>query len=141
MVRRRAQAVAIAWATLPLLVALLAWLPLCAVLHRCGCEPAWLSGMEHCNVHHASGPRCPWCVHPTLSQACFALALGAAWVVQWRRARHGEGHARAASWALAAWIAVAFASAALVWLASDYPHFVVLDARRLLHLPSGPLPR
>ncbi len=36
------------------------FLPLCNLIFSCGCTVA---GPSHCNVHHLSGPRCPWCAH------------------------------------------------------------------------------
>ena len=35
--------------------------PYCAVLFRCGCTFPWAGGWAKCNVHHADGPKCPWC--------------------------------------------------------------------------------
>jgi hypothetical protein len=35
-------------------------LPLCGQMFRCGCTLT--GGARHCNVHHADGPQCPWCV-------------------------------------------------------------------------------
>jgi hypothetical protein len=140
LARPRVGALGLAWGALPLLVvALVAWLPLCDAWHRCGCEPAWLGAMTHCNVHASAGPRCPWCVHPLLSHVSFAVSLGAAWAVQCWRARRGASRQRALIWALAAWALAAFVSAAVAFLLSDYPHFLVPDARQRLHLPAGPL--
>jgi hypothetical protein len=28
-------------------------------MYNCGCT--LMEGARHCNVHHSSGPRCPWC--------------------------------------------------------------------------------
>jgi hypothetical protein len=32
--------------------------PICNLLFRCGC--GWFTAAA-CNVHHATGPHCPWC--------------------------------------------------------------------------------
>eukprot|EP00913_Durusdinium_trenchii_P005758 g5372.t1 len=34
----------------------------CSWLFRCGCTWEWSGGWDNCNVHNASGPKCPWCV-------------------------------------------------------------------------------
>jgi hypothetical protein len=38
----------------------LAVLPICGAMFRCGCT-LW-SFERYCNIHHAGGPHCPWCV-------------------------------------------------------------------------------
>src|SRR5438067_13540406 len=53
-----------------LLVTFVTLLPLCNLLFSCGCT---FSGPAHCNVHHATGPRCPWCAH---GNGVFAAAYG-----------------------------------------------------------------
>src|SRR5690348_16295806 len=53
-----------------LLVSFGTLLPLCNLLFSCGCT---FSGPAHCNVHHATGPRCPWCAH---GNGVFAAAYG-----------------------------------------------------------------
>jgi hypothetical protein len=44
---------------------------MCALIFDCGCTAFWAGGAELCNVHHASGPRCPWCTHPTAGATAF----------------------------------------------------------------------
>mmetsp|Transcript_67006 Transcript_67006/g.157216 ORF Transcript_67006/g.157216 Transcript_67006/m.157216 type:complete len:238 (-) Transcript_67006:34-747(-) len=34
----------------------------CSLLFRCNCTWEWAGGWDNCNVHNATGPRCPWCV-------------------------------------------------------------------------------
>ena len=53
-----------------LLVSFVTLLPLCNLLFSCGCT---FTGPEHCNVHHLTGPRCPWCAH---GNGVFAPAYG-----------------------------------------------------------------
>ena len=114
-------------------------LPLCDVLHRCGCRGPFLGGWERCNVHHATGPRCPWCAHPPLGSAVVPLTLGGQWLV-YRRARgRNLGPAAAAAVAAAALPLVVLPVAALLWLPTDYPHLLVPEARSRLGLPRGPL--
>ncbi len=53
---------------------------MCALIFDCGCTAFWAGGAELCNAHHASGPRCPWCTHPTAGATAFfgvVLAQGA----------------------------------------------------------------
>lgn len=35
----------------------------CNLVYRCGCRSYWNGAAQACNVHHSTGPRCPWCVH------------------------------------------------------------------------------
>jgi len=41
-------------------------LPLCGLMFSCGCTI--LTGDRDCNMHHASGPHCPWCTGGLLVQ-------------------------------------------------------------------------
>jgi hypothetical protein len=43
-----------------LLVTFLTLLPMCNLMFSCGCT---FLGAAHCNIHHATGPMCPWCAH------------------------------------------------------------------------------
>jgi len=48
-------------------------LPLCDQMFRCGCT---LMSRQHCSMHHADGPRCPWCVASgKASILCFLVML------------------------------------------------------------------
>jgi hypothetical protein len=35
----------------------------CATLFQCGCDFFWTTSDAHCNIHHRTGPHCPWCAH------------------------------------------------------------------------------
>lgn len=35
----------------------------CNFVFSCGCQSMWLAGSDHCNIHHRTGPHCPWCTH------------------------------------------------------------------------------
>jgi len=35
----------------------------CGWIFGCGCHAMWLDGAAHCNIHHKTGPHCPWCTH------------------------------------------------------------------------------
>jgi hypothetical protein len=114
-------------------------LPLCDVLHRCGCRGPFLGAADHCNVHHASGPRCPWCAHPALGMVPVPLTLVGQWLVYRAARRRRLGAAGAAAAAMASLPLVLLPIAAVLWLATDYPHFVVSGARSRLGLPAGPI--
>lgn len=34
----------------------------CDLLFRCGCEALWAGAAQHCNIHNAAPPHCPWCL-------------------------------------------------------------------------------
>lgn len=128
----------LAFAALALSTGLLL-LPVCDLLHLCGCRAPWAGAEAHCNVHDALGPRCPWCEHLALGGA----ALGAIYAGQWAtlRALQRRGVSRwgAAAASLAMFAPLAVLAGALCWLPTDYPHFLVRDARQRLGLPEGPI--
>ncbi len=43
-------------------VAQLFFIQYCDLLFRCGCEALWAGRAEHCNIHDALPPHCPWCL-------------------------------------------------------------------------------
>ncbi|HSB61112.1 MAG TPA: hypothetical protein VLI67_05295 [Vicinamibacteria bacterium] len=113
---------------------------ICGALFRCGCRALWSGAAEHCNVHAAQGPRCPWCEHPVLGAAGFALTAGGQ-VLAYVLARRGGASPRAATGVAAAALPrSALLAGAATWLLTDYPHFLVPDARDRLSLLGGPIP-
>jgi len=114
-------------------------LPLCDLLHRCGCRAAFLGARTHCNIHHAAGPRCPWCAHPALGTAAVPLTLAGQSLVYRAARRRRLGAAGAAGAAAASLPVVILPVAAVLWLPTDYPHFLVAEARSRLGLPAGPI--
>ena len=54
------------------------FIDMCGVIFDCGCTSLWAGGSALCNVHNATRPRCPWCVHPTAT----ATALGGVLLAQ-----------------------------------------------------------
>ena len=69
------------------------------VLFRCNCTWPWAGGAAHCNIHHATGPKCPWCnvMHGPLrwlawaitdntTIICMVVAYCSVWALQYRRA-------------------------------------------------------
>ncbi len=116
-----------------------ALLPLCGALHRCGCQAPWEGGRSRCNVHNPQGPHCPWCEYEALGGLATAGTIGGQGLVfLWVRRRSGS----TGRGALAAVVALPFtllASGAAAWLLTDYPHFVLENARERLGVPKGPL--
>ena len=131
MLRRAAVFVGIAAVTLILFE------PICGALHRCGCQAPWSGGKTYCNVKQPVGPHCPWCEHRALGGVAAALVLGGQLLV-FRLALGRLGLAGAAAAALIALPLASVLGGAIAWLPTDYPHFVVEDARARLGLPAGP---
>lgn len=72
--------------------------PYCGVLFRCHCTWPWAGGSDPCNIHHARGPRCPWCnvrntplrwlawaITDATTISCMLAAYCLVWVLQHRR--------------------------------------------------------
>ena len=112
--------------------------PICGLLHRCGCQAPWSGGETYCNARSAAGPHCPWCEHRVLGGASAAFIIGGQLLVFGRALRRLR-LAAAATAALVVLPLMSVAVGALAWLATDYPHFLVQDARSRLGLPAGPL--
>jgi hypothetical protein len=112
--------------------------PVCGVLHQCGCRMPWSGGEAHCNARVAGVEHCPWCEHRALGGLAAALILGGQ-LVAYRLARRRTAPLPAAALALAALVPLSVAAGAIVWLATDYPHFLARDARARLGLPAGPI--
>jgi len=116
-----------------LVASLALFTPLCGFVHRCGCRMT----EARCNIANETGPHCPWCQHRALAGAVLGTILvaqaGAAWALRKR------APSRQAAGALAAFPVAGVLASALAWLPTDYPHFLVLDARAKLHLGDGPI--
>ena len=113
--------------------------PVCGFLHRCGCTALGWGGEWRCNVRQPAGPHCPWCEHLALGAVASALILGEQFLV-YRLARRRASTVVAAIVAVVALAPASVPAGALAWLPTDYPHFIVRDARRRLSLPEGPIP-
>jgi hypothetical protein len=113
--------------------------PLCNLLHRCGCVALWAGGAAACNVHLAAGPHCPWCEQPVLGGLATIGILGVQWLVLWMLRRRGAPLAAATAGALVSLGPALLALGGVLWLATDYPHFLALDTRRRLGVPAGPV--
>jgi hypothetical protein len=107
--------------------------PFCGLVHRCGCRLT----EARCNIANPTGPHCPWCQHRVLGAAVFAGVVLAEGGVAWATRRKSLAAQSAAT--LATFPVVGLVFSALAWLPTDYPHFLVLDARSALHLPAGPI--
>jgi len=122
-----------------LVVTLVMITPLCGLSFACGCQALWSGAETHCNVNRPGEPHCPWCEVPVLGAVGGGLTLlaqvGAYLVARRRRATA----LRAALLALVLLPPAFLASAALTWLATDYPHLLGSDTRSRLGIPAGPL--
>jgi hypothetical protein len=132
------------WATLGVFLALaaatgVALLPLCGVLHRCGCSVPWAGGASRCNVHNSQGAHCPWCEHANLGRFAAAGTIGGQGLAFLLVRRRGGSMGRSALAAVAALPVALLVSGGAAWLLTDYPHFLVDNARERLGVPKGPL--
>jgi hypothetical protein len=97
--------------------------PACNALFRCGCGVFSLA--QHCNVHHATGPHCPFCAHPLTALAAVLVATAAGWGALVLARRRAGG--RFVPSFLAGLVAIALAlvgTAAITAAATGYPHFL-----------------
>jgi hypothetical protein len=116
------------------------YVPLCHVLHRCGCRPLWSGADAHCNVRASEGPHCPWCQHWALGAGALAVTLWGQTAAFRAVDRRVRTPALAGAAAAAAMLPALSIGATLTWLPTDYPHLFVRDARARLGLPAGPIP-
>src|SRR5262245_41970236 len=98
-------------------------MPLCHVLHRCGCVAPWAGGDEACNIHDQSGPQCPWCRHWALGGVAVAATLAGQGLVYRSLRRRERSRPMATAAAVATLPVWMFAAGLLTWLPTDYPHF------------------
>ncbi len=47
----------------------------CNWAYRCGCQSWWAGVADHCNIHAASPPHCPWCVSALAGYSSFGVIL------------------------------------------------------------------
>jgi hypothetical protein len=121
-----------------LLVTLVMITPLCGLSFDCGCQALWSGAADHCNVNRAGEPHCPWCEFAVLGSVGVGLTLVIQVAGYRLLRRRGAGTLLAALVALVLMTPASIASAALTWLATDYPHLVEPDLRSRLGVPSGP---
>jgi hypothetical protein len=113
--------------------------PLCGALFRCGCVGLFAGAADHCNVHAAKGPRCPWCRDQALGAMGFGLTLGGQALAFALVRRRGGSVRASALGAIAALPLAAFLAGGLTFLLTDYPHFLAEGARERIGLPPGPI--
>jgi hypothetical protein len=130
---------AAAGAVVVLLVTSVFLYPLCHQVFRCGCGTMWGGAAEHCNVHAKEGPHCPWCDDLRLGAFGFSLTLGLQAAVFAAARRKQVSIAEATLASVLALPPAFLVSGGVSWLATDYPHFVVKDARGKLGVPAGPV--
>lgn len=62
----------------------------CDLFYQCGCEAWWGAAAMHCNIHNASGPRCPWCLDGGIrGNFVYGLVLAVQAVVAFRPGEAG----------------------------------------------------
>lgn len=116
--------------------------PYCGVLFRCHCTWPWAGGAQRCNVHHLSGPKCPWCNVRNTALAALAWAISdnftvcmmvlsyvAVMLLQRQRTRHWlptskRQLAMRVSTAMATFLALGFAMGLVFYAGTDYPCFL-----------------
>eukprot|EP01102_Stenamoeba_stenopodia_P004219 TRINITY_DN1447_c0_g1_i1.p1 TRINITY_DN1447_c0_g1~~TRINITY_DN1447_c0_g1_i1.p1 ORF type:complete len:212 (-),score=12.46 TRINITY_DN1447_c0_g1_i1:160-741(-) len=77
----------------------------CDFIFRCGCTWNWAGGWDKCNVHNASGPKCPWCLATpaqawTTSWLVLILMWLSAFLVSFARPRIFQRYERTKAWTI-----------------------------------------
>jgi hypothetical protein len=49
----------------------------CHMVYQCGCTFLWAGYADHCNIHNAAPPHCPWCAHADFATIAFVSTIGA----------------------------------------------------------------
>lgn len=57
-------------------VTCLLFINFCDLVYQCGCVSWWAGAADHCNIHAATPPHCPWCANATAGYSSFAGILG-----------------------------------------------------------------
>lgn len=71
-------------------VASVFFIDFCNLMYACGCRSLWAGADTHCNIHHATGRRCPWCAIGLVGGvAVWGAIVGSQAAVVW--AWRGEG--------------------------------------------------
>jgi hypothetical protein len=47
----------------------------CNLVYRCGCQSWWAGVADHCNIHAAQPPHCPWCTSALAGNSSFGVIL------------------------------------------------------------------
>jgi hypothetical protein len=91
----------------------------CNLVFQCGCRSLWAGAADHCNIHMAGVPHCPWCASGGLSGyvSFAAIVIVQALVAFWPG---GGGIARRLLVALLAFPVVGGISAVVSALVTGY---------------------
>ena len=108
----------------------------CATLFRCHCTWPWAGGAGPCNIHHPTGPKCPWCnvQHNALKWLAFAitdkftvalmlLSYAIVWALQTRAVLVMKPLMRPSA-AVATFLVWGFLMGLTFYLGTDYPCFL-----------------
>lgn len=49
----------------------------CNLFYQCGCVSWWAGAADHCNIHAATPPHCPWCASATAGYSSFGAIIAA----------------------------------------------------------------
>ena len=49
----------------------------CNLVYQCGCVSWWAGAADHCNIHAALPPHCPWCANITAGSSSFVVVIAA----------------------------------------------------------------
>jgi hypothetical protein len=68
------------WAALAVAIGVtgIFFVDVCNAVFACGCTSVWRGAAAACNIHHLTGPHCPWCAHPYTAGATAFLGAAAA---------------------------------------------------------------
>jgi hypothetical protein len=58
-------------------VTCLLFINFCDLVYQCGCVSWWAGAADHCNIHAASPPHCPWCANALAGYSSFAAIIAA----------------------------------------------------------------
>mmetsp|Transcript_72810 Transcript_72810/g.193494 ORF Transcript_72810/g.193494 Transcript_72810/m.193494 type:complete len:160 (+) Transcript_72810:116-595(+) len=107
--------------------------PYCGLLFRCACTWPWAGGAAGCNIHHASGPKCPWCnvkqtalkwLAPAITGKFTVALMLLVYAFAW--AKH-SGHLGRSAAALATFVGWGFLMGLTFYLGTDYPCFLFIE--------------
>jgi hypothetical protein len=119
------------WLAYSALIALAAVfvVPLCGWIYQCGCTFLWAGAERYCNIHHAEGPHCPWCVaggDPLPATALgFLLFAPPAVAIHWFNKRPGVSTPKLFVAGLLTFLLAAIISGYIFKVIYDYPHFLI----------------
>lgn len=72
-------------------VASLLFINFCNLVFQCGCRSWWGGAADHCNIHMAGVPHCPWCTYAASGYLSFAAIVAAQALVAFWPGTWGTG--------------------------------------------------